>query len=366
MKVGYFCQGKGESLNARRRSSGISSFKPTASNAQGFIVSNLKYFVEWYLSHKLRAIKTGNFIMVNPFTVYKNYPFKISTRVRFFDLFRYIFTIPLLENLLVSRLEKRSKSWSRLIPPLYFYQCGSFREAKRDGINYRLDISCLLDHSIYFHNLNEPNWHTLFSYLQQDFVVFDIGANIGFLTLNFAKKCPGGFVFSFEPDTDNFSALQHNVLQNNFKNICIFRNALGAKSESAHLYKLYVNNPGANRILPEKPDKPYQVENVEVLALDDLVERMALQRIDMVKIDVEGFEIFVLKGSQKVIKKWKPILFVELSEKNLRQQGYSASALIEFVGNMGYEIKDARTMQAVDRLNKDHNTDILCLPIPGV
>jgi FkbM family methyltransferase len=304
--------------------------------------------------------------MLNPFTVYKKYPFKIPAHIRFFDLLRYIFKIPILENLLVSRLEKGSKFWRKFIPPLYFYQQGSFREARRDDINLCLDISHLLDHSVYFHKLNEPAWNTLFSYIQKDFIVLDIGANIGFLTLNFAKRCPEGYVFSFEPDTENFAALENNILQNDFENIRIFKNALGAKSESALLYKLYANNPGANRILSEKPSPPYQVENVEVLVLDDVFEQIALPRVDVMKIDVEGFEVFVLTGSRKIIEKWKPVLFVELSEINLHQNGYSALSLIEFVEDMGYEVKDASTMQSVNRLNKNHNTDVLCLPIPDV
>jgi FkbM family methyltransferase len=302
-------------------------------------------------------------IMLNPFTAYKKYPFKIPARIRFFDLLRYIFTIPPLENLLVSRLEKGSKFWRKFIPPLYFYQQGNFREARRDDINLVLDISHLLDHSVYFYKLNEPAWNTLFSYIQKDFVVLDIGANIGFLTLNFAKRCPQGYVFSFEPDTEQFAALKNNILQNDFENIRIFKNALGAKSGSAALYKLYANNPGSNRILSEKPNPPCQVENVEVLVLDDVFEQVASSRIDVIKIDVEGFEAFVLKGSRKIIEKWKPILFVELSEINLRQNGYSALSLIEIVEDMGYDVKDARTMQSVDRLNKNHSTDILCLPI---
>ncbi|XZF15897.1 FkbM family methyltransferase [Chitinophagaceae bacterium MMS25-I14] len=302
--------------------------------------------------------------MLNPFTVYKKYPFKIPARVRFFNLFRYVFTIPVLENLLVSELGKGSEFWKKFIPPLYFYQHGSFRQAGRYDINMRLDISHMLDHSVYFHKQYDPTWNVLFSYIQKDSVVLDIGANIGFLTLNFAKRCPGGYVFSFEPDTENFKTLENNIRQNDFKNIRIFKNALGAKSESSLLYKLYANNPGANRILSEKPDAPHSVENVEVLVLDDIAEQIALARVDIMKIDVEGFEIFVLMGARKIIEKWKPVLFVELAETNLNQNGYSALSLIEFIEAMGYEVKDARTMQAVDRLNKNHNTDILCLPIP--
>lgn len=300
--------------------------------------------------------------MLRIFTAYKDYPFHVPPRVRFLNLFRFIFLIPFLERFLIARLQREKKWWRRLVPPLYFYNSGSSRKAERNHIVYLLDISRLLDHSIYFYKVNEPTWENLFKYLNRDFVVLDIGANIGFLSLNFARACPDGFVFSFEPDSQNFNNLQTNIKLNGFENIKMFKKALGEKSGDAVLFKMYPNNPGANRILSTSPEQSRQHENVEVAALDDIDELKSTNRIDLIKIDVEGYEIFVLRGGRKFIEKWKPVLFVELAEINLRQQGHSALSLIEFIEGLGYEIKDARDMKEIDRNKTNHHTDILCIP----
>lgn len=301
--------------------------------------------------------------MIDPFNVYKHYPFKIPVRVRFFNLFRYFFTIPFLERFLVSRLSSHSRGWHRLIPPLYFYRAGSIRRVESDGLKYELDISRLIDHSIYFYKLNEPTWEILFNYIHHDSHVVDVGANIGFLSLRFAKIVKKGMVYSFEPDSENFKNLKNNVELNNFNNVKVFNKALGAKSETVLLYKIYTNNPGANRILFEKPELPHKVERVEVGVFDDVADQQKISRVDVMKIDVEGFEIFVLQGALNIIAKCKPILFVELAEVNLRQHGYTAMSLVEFIENLGYDVKDARTMKVVDRHKPDYHTDIICLPV---
>lgn len=300
--------------------------------------------------------------MLRIFTAYKDYPFHVPLRVRFFNLFRFFFLIPFLERFLITRLQQEKKWWQRLVPPLYFYKAGSIRQAERNHIVYRLDISRLLDHSIYFYKINEPTWENLFKHLNRDFVVLDIGANIGYLSLNFARACSEGFVFSFEPDSQNFKDLQTNIKLNDFENIKIFKKALGEKSGDAVLFKMYPNNPGANRILSTSPEQSCQHENVEVAALDEIDELKSTNRIDLIKIDVEGYEMFVLKGARELIEKWRPLLFVELAEVNLRQQGYSALSLIDFIEELDYEVKDARDLRDIERHKDNHHTDILCLP----
>jgi hypothetical protein len=78
---------------------------------------------------------------------------------------------------------------------------------------------------------------------------------------------------------------------------------------------------------------------------------------------VEGFELFVLRGAKKMVAKWRPILFVELVEENLRQQNYSGIDLIEYIENLGYSVLDARSMEPIQRYDRRQHTDILCFPL---
>jgi FkbM family methyltransferase len=299
---------------------------------------------------------------MNPFSVYKNYPFVIPARVRFFNLIRFCFKLNFLEKFLIRKLSADKKWWKKFIPPVYFYNTGEYRIAVRNSITYQLDLSSLLDHSVYFYTLNEPAWNNIFKFIKADCVVLDVGANIGFLTLNFAQRCPNGFVFAFEPDSINFRRLKKNVDLNDLANIKALNMALGANNEERFLYRLYRNNPGANRILNCDPSSQTASERVQVNRLDDVALALNLNRLDVVKIDVEGFEVFAIQGAEKTFAKYRPILFVELAEKNLREQGFTASFLVQYIESLNYEIRDATTMNFPDLSLSNVHTDIICFP----
>lgn len=275
---------------------------------------------------------------------------------------RRFFKIPLLESWLVSRILGRPIDIlaRAFIPPVYLYKPGKFRVVQRDNINYALDISRLIDHSIFFDRIRDQGWANLFRYIRPEMVVVDTGANIGYLTLNFARACVRGFVYAFEPDSESYRDLQRNVGLNSFRNISTFPLALGDITGTTVLYKIYPHNPGANRILSGEPDEPYRKEVVEIATLDGLVERAGIPRIDLWKIDVEGYEMAVLRGGLTSIRKWKPILFIELVDANLREHGWSGASLVQYVEALGYEVLDARTMVPIDRF-APHGTDVLCL-----
>jgi FkbM family methyltransferase len=197
--------------------------------------------------------------------------------------------------------------------------------------------------------------------LRPDFRVIDAGANMGHLTLKFAKNCPLGQVFSFEPDSDNFTSLCENVNLNHLDNIQLFQTALSDKSGKAQLYKLFPNNPGANRILSNEPDIPTASEMVRVSTIDEFFKQNIFGSIDLIKIDVEGFELFVIKGAAELIKKCKPTLFVELSAINLMQQNCKPSDLIDYIQNLNYHVLNAKDMKAIDKFFDGHQTDIICI-----
>jgi len=296
------------------------------------------------------------------FEVYKRYPFPVPARVKFLNLFRIPFMIRPLESFLVSQLSNHSAWWKKFIPPLYFFKEGSYRSAEREGLRYKLDLSKMIDHAIYFYSDKDVTWKNLFRILKPDFHIIDAGANIGYLSLQFARRCDKGFVYCFEPETENFHCLSENVRLNGLeKQMKLFKYALGEKPGMATLYKPYRNNPGANRILDRAPEMEAPAEKVEIVPLDTLHDQGVFKKVEVMKIDVEGFELFVLKGARKLIDRWRPILFVELAEVNLNQQNQTAASLINFIQDLGYRIWDARTLGPVDLSQKIH-TDIICLP----
>jgi FkbM family methyltransferase len=163
----------------------------------------------------------------------------------------------------------------------------------------------------------------------------DIGANIGKYTVFMARKLAGkGRVLAIEPEPDNFAVLAKNIFLNRmYNNITAIDKACSDKEESAILY-LQKKGSGSHSLY--RPKKCWKEIRVRTMKLDDIVERLKIENIRLIKIDVEGAEAEVLRGAEKVLGKFHPDIIFE-SEKNIRQcseilspLGYHVLSLPEF------------------------------------
>ncbi len=156
-------------------------------------------------------------------------------------------------------------------------------------------------------------------------VVLDIGANIGAHTLFFAQAVgPQGAVLAFEPQRIVFQTLCANLALNSVTNTRCYQAALGeapGKIVVPPLDYTHQNNYGGLRLGGYD-----QGEEVDVLWLDDF----ALPQCRLMKIDVEGMELSVLRGGQRLIARHRPILYVE------NDRGENSDALIRFIASLGY------------------------------
>jgi hypothetical protein len=100
-----------------------------------------------------------------------------------------------------------------------------------------------------------------------------------------------------------------------------------------------------NRILPKPTSGPST--KIKVSTLDHFVEGNNVQGIDLIKIDVEGFEMKVLEGGLKTIEKLHPKLFIELRDENLKTQGSSALQLVKWLEDRGYRVTDASSQKVL-------------------
>jgi FkbM family methyltransferase len=133
-------------------------------------------------------------------------------------------------------------------------------------------------------------------------VVIDVGAHYGFYTL-LASRLVGkeGYVFAFEPSSRNFRRLSLNLQLNSIQNAKTFNFALGNFEGSARLYHSHYS--GGHSIFFKRGTDS---EIVAVKRLDNVVKQAGLERISLIKIDVEGAEKDVLEGALQTIKKCRP------------------------------------------------------------
>jgi FkbM family methyltransferase len=259
-----------------------------------------------------------------------NQPLKTKT----LNLIRRIFKQPIFEKAIVENIKNNPGTfWEKLVPPDYLYSKGSMREVVREGIHYSLDISNVVDHHIYF-CFKDSNYESIKDVIQKSAVILDIGANIGITAMYFSKLNTGANIIAFEPHPHTYERAMQNLSKNDFRNIDFRMMGLGEKKERLKLYEVNPNNPGMNRIIPGQQNFPY-VE-IFISTLDEFVREQNIDTVDFVKIDVEGFEYSVIKGGENTLRKYKPVLFIELDDNNLRENNSSAAGLISLLTSYGY------------------------------
>jgi FkbM family methyltransferase len=272
-----------------------------------------------------------------------DYKIRLSVKTKAINFLRRIFKIRFLESFLVSKVrgKKVNSFYGKLVPSNYLYSASSIRIVERDGINYKLDISDLVDHYLYF-GYYEKGTDKLYDLVKSGMTVLDIGANIGGTALGFSKIVGSeGAVIAFEPDQINYQKASHNILLNDASTIKLMNIGLGNENKTYKLYAVNDENRGMNRILEHSSTHPFTEINVR--KLDEVITETGIKRVDLIKIDVEGFEMNVLQGAISVLKTYKPVLFIELDDNNLLEQQSSAAQLIAFLYSLNYVVYSAET-----------------------
>jgi FkbM family methyltransferase len=156
--------------------------------------------------------------------------------------------------------------------------------------------------------------------------VLDIGANIGNFTILSHKLFPKAKIFSFEPIPFTFSILEKNIGKQ--KNIKIFNKAVGEKTGS-QLMSFDEDSSGLSRFSNKGTE-------VKVTSLDDFIKEEKISTIDLLKIDTETFESYVLKGATKSLAKTKFICIEITLESN---PNYTISSLFSLLKGEGYDFQ---------------------------
>lgn len=170
-----------------------------------------------------------------------------------------------------------------------------------------------IDRELYYRGSYEAGTlHVIEKCLGPNDIFLDIGANIGLMSL-FASKCVGsnGHVYSFEPEPYNYNLLKKNLSLNEAQNVATFQVGLGSTSDSITIFKNQDHNRGTSSFIKHTPEAT-ETAIVEVKQLDDFLADNNIDSIKMMKIDVEGWELEVLKGALSTLSNpTAPIICIE-------------------------------------------------------
>lgn len=187
-------------------------------------------------------------------------------------------------------------------------------------------------------------------YVNKSDTVVDVGANLGFFTILLSNLVgPNGKIFSFEPSKKTFKALSENIKINNIRNVIMENSGCGDIEGTFSLSK-DGKFSGMDHIIVDKTEVT-NFERIDMIKLDNYFESFN-GRINLIKIDTEGYEPNVLKGAVKLINSFHPVLVVELSRTYL-QQSVDAKRIIS---EMGYRIEN----NEVSIENAPSGTNFVC------
>lgn len=181
----------------------------------------------------------------------------------------------------------------------------------------------------------EPELVWIKEYLQNDAVIFDIGANVGTFLYQFENKLNHKNIYAFEPNK------KLNIrLRRLFPTMHISSVALSDENTTAQFKvpiikgKMVASRGTLNTSYKEKDEENSYTETVEVVKLDDWSRSKNIKKIDFIKIDVEGNEMKTLFGGKDTIQKFKPTLMVEMEQRHHDQPIWNEISEVE---NWGFE-----------------------------
>jgi FkbM family methyltransferase len=220
---------------------------------------------------------------------------------------------------------------------------------RRGGVLWSLDLKEGIDLSIYLLGGFEPRTLRRYKQLIADgFVVLDIGANVGAHTLPLAQLVgPSGKVIAFEPTEYAFDKLLKNVSLNPHLSGRIIANQtlLGRSTNDELPGAIYSSWPleTASDLHSDHQGRLKSTSGADVQTVDGYVERCDLDRLDFIKLDVDGHEYEVLQGARATMERFRPSIVLELAPYVYSEKPDEFDGLLELIWEQGYLLTDLST-----------------------
>jgi FkbM family methyltransferase len=218
-----------------------------------------------------------------------------------------------------------------------YFQTHGNRKINLFGYKVKLDLSESIQYGIYMSIFEEEESAWVREILRPGMTFVDVGANIGYFSL-LASSLVGtmGKVFSFEPSEYAYKKLKQTIKSNNIQNIHAMNSALGDVIETRTLLTQGDNTHSPSFV----PSTGVFLNVAQVVTLDDFVTQNGIKVIDLIKIDVEGFEPNVIRGMNKIMSAGmvKRIL-IEIYDDWLVQNSSSAVMLDSLIRSFGFSLE---------------------------
>ena len=205
-----------------------------------------------------------------------------------------------------------------------------------EGLTYDFDLSEMIDVGVYLREYERDIVRAIEHVCRPGWVVFDIGANIGAHTLRCARVIgPTGKVFAFEPTDYAYRKLVCNISLNPFENVHAVRLALSERNADRGTIRVRSSWPSDGRRVVE-------TSVVDFRRLDDWCLERAVDRVNLIKLDVDGTEFEILAGARDVLRRSRPVVLMEVGAWHFKVPSRNPLMMLH---ELGYRLWDTRSLR---------------------
>ena len=260
------------------------------------------------------------------------------------------------EGTLINRLKVKSREYIRNRRRIWWEsQIGKREHIKtkiQPGVRMRLYFDSKLSQLIYCEDFGWQERQFLNAFLMPGDVFVDVGANIGLFTLIAANIVGNtGHVYAFEPCAKTYKRLLANVQLNRLTNVSCYQLALSDEETQTDMAISLDGYDAWNSLAQPIAGNSFIVEKINCTTWNKFAqENNLVGRVTMMKIDVEGWELHVLKGGYDTLSRTDaPILQVEFTEEASKSAGSSCAELYHMLEELGYQmfIYDAKLKRLI-------------------
>lgn len=182
----------------------------------------------------------------------------------------------------------------------------------------------------------------ILSQLRQGMTVLDIGANIGYYTLQISQVIGGsGHLIAFEPNPTMIEQLEINIKLNNLNNLTVEAIALSDTNGKAEFCSPKPGRESHGSLMPNDTFETIGRITVKTEKLDDSLKRLGVKKVDFIKLDAEGAEMLIFKGAQKLLSNDnKPVIIFECAENLCRPFNHSVFDVLVYLNSFNYSIEE--------------------------
>jgi len=228
------------------------------------------------------------------------------------------------------------KTRRKILPEPKDYPRPTTIDCRRNGFQWQLDLSQWLDWHLFFGFQSQED-RQLLSLVRSGDCVIDGGGYIGILALRLAARVGStGQIHCFEADPLNFARLEQHVRLNSLQNVHCLPMALAERSGHLEMVRPWPENGGGNLIDNGAWVSSIARIRVPSLSLDDWCQRESVQRVNLLKLDLEGYEVRALRGARQLLSRFRPVLFLEAHEPNLQNHGDDLAGLERELASLNY------------------------------